>query len=134
MNEDRGAGGGDLFDGGEDFLHGWGGAEEAFEAEFFVDLVVEFDHFAFHLAGAEGAADEDFEAIDIEGFGDEIVGAAFHGFHGDIDRAVGGHHDDDRGVWEGEDLVDEFHAAFAAEAEIGEDEVDGFAFEDAESA
>ena len=85
MNEDRGAGGGDLFDGGEDFLHGWGGAEEAFEAEFFVDLVVEFDHFAFHLAGAEGAADEDFEAIDIEGFGDEIVGAAFHGFHGDID-------------------------------------------------
>ncbi|VTR70208.1 hypothetical protein DESC_780396 [Desulfosarcina cetonica] len=45
-------------------------------------------------AAFEGLVQAHHQGIMIKGFGDEIVGTAFHGFHGHFDVTVGSHHDD----------------------------------------
>lgn len=132
FDEDGGAGGGDLLDAFEDPLHGCGVAEEFVEAEAVVDLALEGGVFLFEVSAAEGAADEEVEFLDIDWFGDEVPCTAAHGFDGGVDAAVGGHHDDDWGVREGEGGVDELHAVVGTEAEVGDHDVDAFVFEDFE--
>ena len=43
-------------------------------------------------AAFEGLFQPHNQCIVIKGFGDEIIGAAFHGLHGHLDVPVGGHH------------------------------------------
>lgn len=132
FDEDGGACGSDLLDAFEDPLHGGGIAEELVEAEAVVDLALEGSVFLFEVSAAEGAADEEVEFLDIDWFGDEVPCPAAHGFDGGVDAAVGGHHDDDWGVREGEGGVDELHAVVGTEAEVGDHDVDAFVFEDFE--
>ncbi len=56
LDEDGGAGGGDLFDGVEDLLHHGGIADEVLEAEVFLDLLLEFAVFLLGLAALAGRA------------------------------------------------------------------------------
>jgi hypothetical protein len=49
---------------------------------------------ALEGAGLEGAPDGDGEFVHVEGLGDVIEGAELHGFHGGVDRGVGGDDDD----------------------------------------
>ena len=100
----------------------------------FLDLLLEFAVFLFGLAALQGALDEDFEPVDVDGLGDEVVGAVFHGLDGRIDGAVGGHHDADGGMREAQGAVDKLHAILGAEAQVGDHEVDGVVLEDAEGA
>ncbi len=132
LDEDGGAGGGDLFDEVGDAFDFRGFADDAGEAAAAFYLLGELGVFGFEGAGAEGAFEEHFDFVEVEGFGDEVEGAAAHGFDGGIDGAVGGHHEDERGVGELGGGIDEIHAGVAAEAEVGEEEVDLFVFEDEE--
>ena len=45
------------------------------------------------VAKLKGFADSDVELVDVEGFGDVVVGTVTHRLHGVFHRAVGGHHD-----------------------------------------
>jgi hypothetical protein len=96
------------------------------------DLLGELLVFGFEAFAAEGALEEHFDLVEVEGFGDEVPGTTAHGFDGGVDGAIGGHHDGDGGLWEGEGGIQQVHSRIASEAEVGEEEVDGFGFEDGE--
>ena len=75
------------------------------------------------------ARDQQFDLVQVERLGHKIVGAAFHRFDRDIDRAVGRHHDADRGTRHFQGAIDQGHSIFAAEAQVGEKDVDLLAVE-----
>lgn len=55
----------------------------------------------------EGAFDEDFEFFEVDRFGEEVEGAAFHGLDSGFDVAVGGEHDGGWAVGEGDSFIDD---------------------------
>jgi hypothetical protein len=52
--------------------------------------------FLLDAPGAERTRDQHFDFVEIQRFGDEIVGAALHRLDGRIDGTVGRHHDANR--------------------------------------
>ena len=81
---------------------------------------------------AQRPADEDFQPVEVDRLGDEIVRAALHGLDRGVDRAVGRHHDAHGRAGHLEGAVDEFHAVVGAEAQIGQQQIDAFGFQDAD--
>jgi hypothetical protein len=96
FDQDGGAGGCDLLDRLDDRLHHFGLAEDAFDGEFALHLLLQRHVFVLQRAAAEGAFDEELHFIEIERLGDKMVGPAAHRLHGGVHAAVGGHHDADR--------------------------------------
>ena len=88
----------DLSDGIEHLAQGERFAENIFQTEAFVDLLTQSPVLLLHPARLQCARDQDFDLIEVERFGHEIVSAAFHRFHGGINRTVSRHHDANRRV------------------------------------
>ena len=138
FDEHGGPGLRDLFDDTRDLGHGRGAADKATEA--FAGLgtalaegFVFFDEdlvFFFQGATANGALQEKFNLVKIEGLGDKVPGSATHRLDGGIYRAVGRHHERDWRVGTRVGDIEDFHSGVAAEAEVGEEDFDRFAFED----
>ena len=62
LDEDGGAGGGDLLDRVEDLVHGGGIADEALQAEVFLDLLLELEVLLLQSRGPAGRAGSGFPA------------------------------------------------------------------------
>ena len=91
VDEHAGAGGGDTLDGGAEGGDGGAGA-----GQLRVDAGAESELgvFAGEARGLERAADDEEEAVGLEGLLDEVVGAVLDGGDGGLDGAVAGDHDD----------------------------------------
>lgn len=82
----------------------------------------------------DGAEEDGFEFLEVERFGEKIVGTTAHGFDGSFDITVGRHHDADRARvgWQGECLVDDAEAGFPCHAQVGENEVEALVVKEAD--
>ena len=129
-DKDGGAGGGDLLDRLEDMGHGGRVTDEIFQSEAFVDLRAQAEILALDVGAVEGALDEQVEAVDVDGLGDKVIGAEFHGLDGRFDAAVGGHHDADGRVGLAQGPAEEVHPAVGTEPEIGEEQINAVGFHD----
>ena len=74
-------------------------------------LMMEPQVFFQQPAAFEGFFQTHHQSIVIEGFGDEIVGAALHGFHSHFDMTVGGHHNEGDFLVVGFDPFEHFETA-----------------------
>ena len=70
-----------------------------------------------------GLAQKKNDLVGLEGLGDVVVGAAFHGLNGDVAAAIGGHHDHRGAKVALPDFVDQIHAALSRHAQIRDDDV-----------
>ncbi len=104
-------------------------ADDVLEAETFVHLLAQRPILLLHPPAGQRPRDQDFDLVEIERLGHEIVGAALHRLDRGIDRAVGRHHDADRRMREFERALDQGHAVVAAETQIGDHHIDLFAFQ-----
>ena len=104
-------------------------APDVFESVTFVHLFPQRAIFLLEFAALHRARDQQFNLVEIERLGDEIVSTAFHRLHCEIHRAVSGHHDADRRTRNFQCTIDQDHPVFAAEAEIGEEHIDLLALE-----
>ena len=107
-------------------------ADQPLEPVLALDLLLQLDDFLLHLPAAQRPVDQDFQPVDVQRLGDEIVRAALHRLDRRVHRAVGRHHDDDRRMRQREDLLDERHPILAAEPQIGQHEIDRLALEHAQ--
>ncbi len=95
-DEDAGVGGSDAGDGGEDRLHGGRGGDHLREALGAEEAILGFEA----ISAADGVVEIDLGAQDgkqagvVPGLLDEVVGAAAHGFDGELYVGPGGHDDD----------------------------------------
>ena len=119
----------DLSDGVEHLAQRRRFADDVFESVTFVHLLTQRPIFLLHPAAGQGARDQDFDLVEVERLGHEIVGAAFHRFDRGVDRTVGRHHDADGRMRKFERALDQGHAVVAAETEIGDEQINRFAFE-----
>ena len=71
-------------------------APDIFEPVTLVHLFAERAIFLLKFAALHRARDQQFDFVEVQRLGDEIVSATFHRLDCDIDRAVSGHHDADR--------------------------------------
>ena len=71
-------------------------APDVFESVTLVDLFAKCAIFLLKFAALHRSRDEQFDFVEVQRLGDEIVSATFHRLDCDIDRAVSGHHDADR--------------------------------------
>ena len=85
--------------------------------------------FLLELSALHRARDQQFDFVEVERLGHEIVRTAFHRLDCDVDRAVGCHHDADRGTRHFQGAIDQRHSIFAAEAQVSEKKVDLLALE-----
>ncbi len=131
--EDGGLGGRGLLEEGEDVLHGGGVADDGVEGVTVVELGVEALVFGFEGAGAEGALEEEFEVVEVDGLGEEVGGAFLHGFDSGLDGAVGGEENDDEIGVGGAGATEELEAVGAGHAQVGEHEVGRGVGDEAES-
>ncbi len=76
----------------------------------------------------ERALDDHVEVAGVKRLLQEIEGAAFHGFDGGFDRAVGGHDDDGAVGIVRADARKDLHAGDVGHLEIGENDVVVFLF------
>jgi hypothetical protein len=120
-DKNSGASGGHLTDDVKDVMHGFGLANEGFETEAFVHLLAELNILLLGLAALDGSSNFKSELIDIHGFGNEIVGAAFHRVDCVSNRAVGGHQHTDRRPWSLQDSFNQCQPIFfTAQSQIGQ--------------
>ena len=75
------------------------------------------------------ARDQQFDFVEVERLGHEIIGAAFHGFDRGVDRSVGCHHDADWRTRHFERAIYQNHSILAAQAQISQKDIDMFTFE-----
>jgi hypothetical protein len=99
-------------------------APDVFEPVTFVHLFAERAIFLLKFAALHRARDQQFDFVEVQRLGDEIVSAAFHRLDCDIDRAVSGHHDADRRTRHFQCAIDQGHSIFAAEAEVSKKHID----------
>ena len=127
---------GDLADRVEHVLHRRRRADEGVQAlaGAAFDLLAQFGVLALDHAAAQGAAHEDFQPVEVQRLGDEIVRPALHRGDGGVHRAVGGHHDAHRRRGHLQRPVDERHAVLAAQAQVGQEQIDALALQDRERA
>ena len=104
--------------------HGAGVADEVVQAVAFVDLLAQADVLPLDFGTMEGPFDQEVEAVDVDRLGHEVIGPAFHGLDGGIDRAVSGHDYTHRRVALPEGPGEEVHAVVRPEAQVGEEKVD----------
>ena len=134
LDEHRGAGWSDLLNGFVNLLHHRRLPDQALQPVPLLHLLLELDHLRLDLPRAERALQQDFEPVDVDGFGDEIIRAAAHRLDCGVHRAVGRHHHHHRRLGAGEYSVDELHAVLAPKPQIGEHQVDGFPLQNAQRA
>ena len=114
-DEHAGVGGSDARDGGEDRLHSGRGGDHLRQALGAEEAILSFEA----LGAADGVVEVDLGAQDgeqagvVPGFLDEVVGAAAHGFDGELDVGPGSHDDDGELGLVGANLGEEVEA-FAA--------------------
>ena len=104
-------------------------APNIFEAIALIHLPPERAVFLLEFAPLHRVRNQQFDFVQIERLGDKIVGAAFHRFDRDIDGTVCRHHDADGSTRHFQGAIDQGHSIFAAEAQVGEENVDLLAFE-----
>ena len=93
-------------------------APNVFESVTFVNLLPKRAIFLLELAPLHRARDQHFDLVEVERLGHKIVRAAFHRLDCHIHRAVGRHHDTDRGTRHFQGAIDQGHSVFAAETQI----------------
>jgi hypothetical protein len=71
-------------------------ADDVLESEAFIHLLAQRPVLLLHPPARECPRDQHLNFVEVERFGDEIVGAALHRLHGRIDGTVSCHHDGDR--------------------------------------
>ncbi len=116
----------------EDLAHLGRGGDEVFEGEAVLGLLLELLYFAGQRADLELVADRDRDALGRGGLDQEVVGAGAHGFHGGIDAALGGQHDDGKLGVRGTQLGEDVEAAHVGHDEIEQHEVDLLALRSAD--
>ena len=104
LDEDGGVAGADFGDLVAEFSHHERLADEFAGVADIVDGASQGFIFAAELAVLDGAFDEQFDFVGVEGFLDVIEGAELHGFDGGRDGGEGGHEDDGHIVAEVADL------------------------------
>ena len=104
-------------------------APDIFEPVTLVHLFAERAIFLLKFAALHRARDQQFDFVEIQRLGDEIVSAAFHRLDCDIDRAVSGHHDADRRTRHFQCAIDQDHPVFIAKAQVSKQHIDLLALE-----
>ena len=133
LQQHGGARRGDLLHNVKNLLHRRRLADDVFQAELGVELLVQRNIFHFELLLAQRAGDAHFQLINLQTtLGDVVVRAALHGLDRDFFRTVGGHQDADRRFGQRFGARDELHAVLVGQAKIREHHVEVFAFEQAE--
>src|SRR6266566_2605686 len=105
-------------------------APNVFESVTLIDLLTERAIFLLEFASLHRARDQHFDLVEIKRLGNKIVGAAFHRFDRDVDRAISSHHDADGSPRHFQSAIDQLHSVVATEAQIGQEHLDLLAFED----
>src|SRR5207237_2873256 len=88
LEQNIGGGGRDLADGVEDFAQYRRFSDDVLESVAFVDLLTQGTVFLLQLPASQSARDQHFNLVEIERLSNEVVGAAFHRFDRDVDRAI----------------------------------------------
>ena len=125
-DEDWGGGGGDFADEGEDGLHLGGRADDIFERGE-GGRFLEGEEFLFEEIEGERASEDEGEFIEVDGFGEEIVGTGADGLEGGGFFGLAGGDDNFDGGIDGEEFGEEGEAfgggiGGGREAEIEENE------------
>ena len=89
LDQHRGPRGRRLPDGVEHLLHGRGCPQNVLEPVLRIQLRLQPLVLRAHLPLRQRALQQQLEAVQVHGLGQEIVGAALHGFHGRLNIAVG---------------------------------------------
>jgi hypothetical protein len=108
-----------LFD---DALEGGGGAQHTGAADLLFEAFIFFPEDEL----VEGVADSEENAVAVERFFEEVVGAGVDGLDGVGDGAVSGDHDDGGGEIGGAEFAEEIKAGGVGKADIEEEEGDLF--------
>ena len=118
-DQDTGVGRGDLPDDVADMLDRLGLADHLLAIDFLLEDLVLLGEVG--LVG--GVLDGDEDAVEVEGFFDEVEGALVHAFHGRGDVGVAGNHDD-RGLDAFFDQLDQdFGALHPGHLDVAENHV-----------
>ena len=123
FNQNRGARGRHLLDGFDDRLHHLRLAEDALHGVLALHLLLEGDVLDLQLAAAQGAFDQEIDLIKVQRLGDEVVGAAAHGLHCGVHRAIRGHHDHHWRPGHAQRGLQKLHAVVIAQPQIGQHHV-----------
>jgi hypothetical protein len=82
--------------------------------------------FRLQRAVAQGALEQHFDFVEIEWLGDEVPRASPHCFHRGVHRTVGGHHHRHWRLRQGQRFIQQIHAGFPTQPQIGEKKLDWF--------
>ena len=129
LDQNRRAGGSHLLDRLENLHHCGGAADHSLEGVLALDLGAEFLVFLRGFALPDRSFDQNFQPVDIHRLGYKIVNTALHRLHSGIHRAIGRHHDGNRGIWPAGKFLDEFHSVAGSESQVGENHICADAFE-----
>jgi len=123
--QDRGIGGGHLFNHGDDFLDFWAAADELVGCDFFLaDLVLQVSVLLLLLHVRQGLMYHRPEFVGCKGFGEIIIGPHLHHLHCRSYAGISGD-DDDMGIRIGFfNSVKQFHAPQAAHLEVGDNDME----------
>ncbi len=130
-DQDGGGGGGDEAKPSDHLVHGWGIADNPFEAELLIELLAKFDIGSAESMAFGRFADDGPEFVDVEGFGEVGVGPLLHGGDGGLDGAMPG---DDDHLRLGEFLLgfsEDFQTVGSSHHQVGEDDIELLAFDSA---
>ncbi len=134
LDEDGGAGGGDLGHGVEEAEHGLGFADDVFEVIALLEGALKLNDLGFGAVAGDGGADVGEELFVVPGLLDEVFGTGADGVDYVADGAEGGDHDDGK-VWVvAGDTGEEVDAGLTREGEVEEEEVERVVGEGVEAA
>ena len=129
FDEHGGRGRGHAADAVEDDLHLRAVAEHGIQPLRRVQLRLELAVLRLEVARVRRALEQQLHLIEVERLGDKVVGAVAARFGSRVLAAVGRHHDAGRRRRQRLGVVDEVHAALAAEPQIRQHQVDRLAVE-----
>jgi hypothetical protein len=99
-------------------------ADDAFDAEFLIEALVQLLHFHLERFGFQRALDQDFQPLDVHRLGQEIDSAAFHRFDRGVDISIRRHHENGGALRQRERLVDHLETGLSRHAQIGQHDIE----------
>ena len=97
--------------------------EDRLELVLLLDLLLERAVLAAQRLALLGLAQREDDLVRLERLAHVVVGARLHRLDGEVDVAVGAHHDDRRRVLLGLERAEQIEPAHARHAHVGEDDV-----------
>ena len=129
QDQDRGGAGGRPLDQVEGLLHAPAGRDDEINFEFFPQLFPELlvlpaqAHFSFH------PLDQEEEFVQIDGFGQVVIGSLFHGLHRGFHRPESCQQDDHHLRVQPLQLLEELNSVHPRHSEVRQNQVEGPSFD-----